>query len=196
MRRAERTRTRPVIFQLQIAVIISTNSACSVSRVSGKHCFNYFILLLKCNPVTRKSIFTRDRENWRKSRKKREFLYGHTTVSLFVRYKIMNYDRVGVGERLCSTREDSRRANETQGGAPRRGSFGRVIIYELWWRRSTVGGNIVMNMLSSPRPLVESTSASAARGTPPVAFLFLYWHSDMHVLSGDALNVIFCLQER
>lgn len=48
---------------------------------------------------------------------KREFLYGHTTVSLFVRYKIMNYDRVGVGERLCSTREDSRRANETQGGA-------------------------------------------------------------------------------
>lgn len=105
----------------------------------------------------------------------------------------MNYDRVGAGERLCSTREDSRRANETQGGAPRRASFGRVIIYELWWRRSTVGGNIVMNMLSSPRPLVESTSASAARGTPPVAFLFLYWHSDMHVLSGDALNVIFCL---
>lgn len=36
-----------------------------------------------------------------------------------LRNKIMNYDRVGVGERLCCAREDMRRANETQGGARR-----------------------------------------------------------------------------
>lgn len=75
----------------------------------------------------------------------------------------MNYDWVGVAERLSSTRDANRRVNETQGGAARRADVGRVIIYELWWRRSTVGSNIVMNMLSSTRPLVESTSALSAR---------------------------------
>lgn len=42
-------------------------------------------------------------------------------------------------------------------------AVGRVIIYELWGRRNSVGGNIVMNMLSSARSLEESTSASTAR---------------------------------
>lgn len=52
-------------------------------------------------------------------------------ASYLLRNKIMNYDRVGVGERLCSAREDKRRVNETQGGARHRAVVGRVIIYEL-----------------------------------------------------------------
>lgn len=53
------------------------------------------------------------------------------TAYRVLRYKIMNYDQVGVGERLCCARGVSRRANETQGGAhesgPRRRRKGYYI---------------------------------------------------------------------
>lgn len=139
MRRLERTCTRPVIFQLQIAVIVSTYPTGSVSYISNKHYLHSVILTnitrLHNTLPTYRTVVVNTPPKLDYEHKE---IFDVGTAYRVLRYKIMNYDQVGVGERLCCARGVSRRANETQGGARSaartragRGDVGRVIIYEL-----------------------------------------------------------------
>lgn len=112
MRRYERSRTRLVIFQLQIAVIVFTWTTRSFSTNTTNH-FN-FIFQLNKNNVLALTLFGDSRIGMREMKL---FLYIFNDAHKNI---IMNYDLWCYSKHLCFSLLFIRCKNETQGGATRR----------------------------------------------------------------------------